>query len=156
MIDITALKAIALRDVMPTKRQSYQDGFNLALLKRVDTNRELLKLEFDSDEEVDLDDHNVWKQKKVKEKAVQLLSILNGKNIEGKIIRHGIHFLKQHGQIKKVEFQKFLVENGYSEKTAIAQASQMFLLFKLLKVINSEGFINSRSLIWSKCLQLNS
>lgn len=156
MIDITALKAIALRDVTTVKRQSYQDGFNLALLKRVDGNLGLLKLELDSDEEIDLDDHNIWKQKKVKEKAVQLFSILNGKKIEGKIIRLSICFLKDRGQIKRNEFKNFLIEEGYSEKTAIAQANQMCLLFKLLKVINSEGLINDRSLIWSKCLQVRS
>ena len=155
MIDITALKAIALRNV-EIKRQSYRDGFNLALLNRIGGKHEFLKLEFDSNEEVDLDDPIVWKQKKVKEKAIQLFSILNGKHIEAKIIRLSIRFLKERSQLKKHDFKTFLIENGYSEKTAIAQSGQMVLLFKLLKVIDSEGFINGRSLIWSKCLELNS
>ena len=155
MIDLMQLQAISLYN-QKKHRESYKDGFNIALLTRVGEDRSILRLEKNSEKEVNLDDAIVWKQKKVKEKAVQLFSILSGKDIKAKVIRLSIQYLKDNGRFERLKFKAFLVENGYSDKTATAQAAQMVNLFKLLKVINYEGLVNEQSLIWDKCLSLAS
>ena len=154
MIDLMQLQAITLATQKLKRRESYQDGFRVALFKRVDGDHSLLRLEEDSQEEVNLDDITVWKQKKVKEKAVQLFSLLAGREIKSKVIRLGIIFLRDNQKFLHTEFKKFLIENGYSEKTAQSQSKQMVLLFNLLKITNGEHLINDRSLIWNKCLEL--
>lgn len=153
MIDLMHINALLLTQPKQKQaRESFLEGYNLALFKRVE-DTEMLRLEADSNEVVDLDDALVWRQKKVKEKAIQLFTMLSGDNIKARVINLAIAFLAENETISTSNFKQYLVVNGYSEKTAAAQSSQMVTLFKLLKVTNAQGEINPRSLVWRRILE---
>lgn len=136
------------------KRLPRSESFMMSLLTKVEGHENLLYLEEGSEERLDLDDCVRWRQKKVKEKALQLYDLILGKKIEAKVIRRSIEFLRSNGQISVPLLVADLVSGGYSVKTAQAQASQMVCLFKLLKVVNTDNqrnyFINSKSLIYKQ------
>lgn len=123
------------------------------LLKVVNGDKEFLKLEEGRDGYVDLDDNIVWRQVKVKEKAIQFYEFLLGRPIQAKVIRICSKSLIENNMASNATFSLALIKEGYSQKTTVAQSSQMMTLFKLLKIVDSSGGvcqINPKSLIYRR------
>ena len=136
------------------------DGFMSVLLLRVKS-RESLRLTKDEDDFVDLDNTLVWKQKKVCQKAVQLLSGIDKGELNSKILQIAFLTLKRDEILTtgvKGNLIPELLAHGYTVGTAKAQANQIFTLFRLLKITELETphryDLNPRSLIYEKAMSL--
>ncbi len=131
------------------KRVSYANGHQAAVNSMLCGFNELLQMEKGKPDLVNLDDPLVWRQKKVKEKAVQFFEILSGKHPKGQLLRIGFDELSKKGYLCGFPecnmFHRYM-EEGYSEKTARAQAAQMHSLFSQLRVV-VEGPANHRKLV---------
>ena len=136
------------------------DGYMSVLLLRVKT-RETLRMTAAEHDYADLDDTFVWKQKKVCQKAVQLLSGIDEGAITSKIFQIAFLTLKRDGffatGLKGNLVTEFL-SHGYKIGTAKAQANQIFTLFRLLKITELDTphrySINPDSLIYKKAIAL--
>lgn len=133
-------------------RVVYTTGYQLALVTALKGRDELLQLDTQGSI-LNLDDNTVWRQKKVKEKAVQMFSLIVGDSIKAKVIRFAVSDLKNNGDANSKRLREGLMNVGYSEKTANAQASQMISLFKNLKVIMSNGKLNPDSLLFKRMIE---
>lgn len=148
---IQSVPSTALHRVV--RRPSYSQGHQAALMEIVKHDAQSLQLEINNPDIVDLDDLRVWRQQKVKEKAIQLFRIMVGDDIKANILRTGLRVLIERpnffaGANNAIRLK--LMQDGYSEKTATAQANQMITLFSMLKMIVREGNewrVNPQSLI---------
>lgn len=137
-----------------------EDGYMSVLLLRV-KNRETLRLTNDGEDYADLDNTLVWKQKKVCQKAVQLLSGIDKGELDSKILQIAFLTLKRDEEfttgIKGNLVTEFLA-HGYKIGTAKAQANQIFTLFRLLKITELETphryNLNPCSLVYEKAMKL--
>lgn len=124
-----------------TRKTYANDGYQAVLLQRV-KNRELLRLTTDDAVSLDLDDTTVWKQKKVKEKAVNLFTSIQNGRITNRVIMLGFEVLREKGSLTGGPcgnlYRKLMLE-GYSAGTAHAQSCQIITLFRLLRITMSMG-----------------
>lgn len=134
------------------------DGFMSVLLLRVKS-RETLRLTNAENDYVDLDNTLVWKQKKVCQKAVQLLSALDKGELDSKVLHIAFFTLKRDESFStgiKGNLVTELLNHGYKIGTAKAQANQIFTLFRLLKITELETphryRLNPDSLIYQKSM----
>ena len=93
------LMDVSLTLLVPTnlcreqQRMSYSSGYQNALYSVVRHNTQALLLEEGKEDCLDLDNTIVWRQIKVKQKAIQLFRLLEGQAVEAKILRIGLKTL---------------------------------------------------------------
>ena len=143
-------------------KKSFADGYQAALNSAILDYVAVLQMEKDKPDTVDLDDPAVWRQKKVKEKAIQFFEILRGTKIDAKLLRIGFDELSKKGYLCKSPernmYKRYLAE-GYTEGTANAQSAQMHSLFTQLRIVVPSSpnpnklVINPNSLLYEKALK---
>lgn len=143
-------------------KKSFADGYQAALNSAILDYVSVLQMEKDKPDTVDLDDPAVWRQKKVKEKAIQFFEILRGTKIDAKLLRIGFDELSKKGYLQKHPeqnmYHRFLSE-GYSEGTSRSQAGQMHSLFTQLRMVVPDPatpnklIVNPNSLLYEKALK---
>ena len=143
-------------------KKSFKEGYQAALNSAILDADGLLLLEKGSSERVNLDDPVVWRQKKVKEKAIQFFEILRGTKIDAKLLRIGFDELRTKGYLCKFPernmYKRYLAE-GYSEGTANAQSGQMHSLFRQLRMVipdpttPNKFIVNPNSLLFERALK---
>ena len=134
-MDLTNINLLAFDAPVKRSRVSYREGFTLALLASVDGDKSLLRMEDVSEEIINLDDTNIWTQKKVKEKVIQLFNAITKKKKASRVLQLGFKALRETQRISSPSFCLTLVQEGYTDKTALAQSNQVICLFKSLKII---------------------
>ena len=143
-------------------KKSFADGYQAALNSAILDYVSVLQMEKDKPDTVDLDGPAVWRQKKVKEKAIQFFEILRGTKIDAKLLRIGFDELSTKGYLRKHPeqnmYHRFLSE-GYSEGTSRSQAGQMHSLFTQLRMVVPDPatpnklIVNPNSLLYEKALK---
>lgn len=145
---------------IPETRKTYlADGYQAVLCQRV-KDYSLFCLTSDTHEQVDLNNNGLWRQKKVKEKAVRLFEQVANGRLTNRVLQIAFKLLQQDGVFigggRGTLFNK-LLEEGYSVGTAHAQAQQIITLCKLLRItveINKyNSSINKNSLLLPKVMQ---
>lgn len=162
MLDLLngALSACQIKPQEGPRKTYVANTYQEVLMSRLNC-LEAPRLTSDSEETVNLDDAIMWRQKKVKEKAVKLLADIEAGKITTRVVIIGFQILKSDGQITSGKWGNLLMKlkaEGYSNGTATAQAMQIVTLFRLLKITEPETsycFIpNKNSLILKKALEI--
>ena len=161
------LMDVSLTLLVPTnlcreqQRMSYSSGYQNALYSVVRHNKQALLLEEGKEDCLDLDNTIVWRQIKVKQKAIQLFRLLEGQAVEAKILRIGLKTLIRDGYVYSGQTGNLylaLRNAGYSRGTSSAQTNQMITLFQLLRMTKENGYkwqINPSSLILKRIIAMN-
>lgn len=135
MIDLLRGGSFLMRDLPMATYNA--DGHQAVLLQRI-KDRSLLTMEYGKDDEVDLDSAT-WRQKKVKDKAVQFLTSLDEGTITNKVIKAAIDVLERDGRIVTGLHGNLLTElvsRGYTAKSARSEAAQTVTMLRLLRVVD--------------------
>ncbi len=121
---------------------------------------DLLRMEKGLPDTVDLDDPILWRQQKVKAKALQFFAILTGRNPDAALLRIAFDELcngKGYTTGAKGNLHQRLIAAGYSEATVKAQVSQTVALFLNLRIIVKSRpqvyVINPVSLLYERALR---
>lgn len=136
---------------------AYEQGFQAALLSRI-TDYSLLMMTPTYD--LDLDDSTIWRQEKVKRKAVQLLTAIESGTLTNVPIIEGLRLLKTEGRLTSGKYGNLYTKlrEFYTEGTASAQTNQVITLFKTMRITletaKSVSVPNPDSLVLPKVLTL--
>ena len=110
--------------------------------------------------DLDLDDSTIWRQEKVKRKAVQLLTAIESGALTNVPIIEGLRLLKTEGRLTGGKYGNLYTKlrEFYTEGTASAQTNQVITLFKTMRITietaKSVSMPNPDSLILPKVLAL--
>jgi hypothetical protein len=139
------LDLLNLNDLVGIKMMSYEkssrvtresEGHMAVLLHRLPC-RALLKMEYDKEDEVDLDSP-IWKQKRIKDRALAFLSDIGYGEIKNKPIRIALDLLQTDGFLSvgtKGNLFDRLVKEGYAKNSSKCESSQVITMFRLLRMI---------------------
>ena len=136
---------------------TYNQGFQAALLSRIEDHSLLMVT---PNNYIDLDNSAVWRQEKVKRKAVQLLTSIECGSLTNVPLIEGLRLLRTEGRLTSGKHGNLYMKlrEFYSVGTANAQAAQVITLFKTMRVTletaKSVSIPNPDSLVLPKALTL--
>ena len=139
LLDKNLTKGISVKSFIPAKKGvqvPHGKSFQTALVGIVGEDNLVLS---EDGFKIDLDNPLVWRQKKVKTKALQFFHWLEGGNLASRVIPEAVKFLVEHQEISTKQLSAHFQKLGYTVGTANAQAGQMVTLFKLLKIVCKQG-----------------
>lgn len=139
------LDLLNLNDLVGIKLMSYDKGSRVTreseghmavLLHRLPC-RALLKMEYGKEDEVDLNSP-IWKQKRIKDRALAFLSEIGHGELNNRPIRIALELLQKEGFLSagtKGNLFDRLIKEGYTKNSSKCEASQIITMFRLLRMV---------------------